>query len=237
MLSLLQRERLLVVALSLFALMISSGAVVSYQAPVPDFETFTTVTAKKKAFFKYLQPFVDQNNERILKDRAALIAIEARQGAGLFDRITLHRLHMVYANSGEEATLLNRIDAIPTALALVQAAKESGWGTSRFARQGYNFFGQQCFSPGCGFTPRDRAPGRLHSVQKFASPQQAVRSYMHNLNTHPRYQGFRELRAELRAQGKPLRGASLATGLDSYSERGVAYVSEIKAMIEASGLE
>jgi Bax protein len=236
-LSLLQRERLLVVPLILLALMIATGAVVSYQAPVPDFEKFSTVSAKKEAFFNYLRPFIDQNNERILKDRADLIAINARAGSGLFDRLTLARLRTVYANSGEAAIPMDRIDAIPTALALIQAAKESGWGTSRFARQGYNFFGQQCFSPGCGFTPKSREPGRVHSVQKFASPLQAVRSYMHNLNTHPRYQNFRNLRAELRAQGKPLQGASLVAGLESYSERGAAYVSEIKAMIEASGLE
>lgn len=239
--SLLQRERLFVIPASLLILMILCGAIVTFHAPVPDFKNFESVSEKKAAFFAYLGPFIDASNERIGNDRAALLEIQGKDSLGVFDLITLRRLRLAYSSSGsnsrESTTLIEHIDIVPSALALIQAAKESGWGTSRFARQGYNFFGQQCFSPGCGFTPRNRAPERFHSVQKFQSPEHAVRAYMHNLNTHPRYQAFRDLRAGLRAQDEPLTGVLLASGLESYSERGPAYVSEIQAMIKASQLE
>ena len=41
----------------------------------------------------------------------------------------------------------------------MQAANESAWGTSRFARIGLNFFGQWCYSKGCGMVPKRRNTG------------------------------------------------------------------------------
>ena len=126
---------------------------------------------------------------------------------------------------------------MPASLALAQAAKESGWGTSRFARAGNNWFGQQCFREGCGHVPVRREADRQHEVARFPSVQAAVDAYMLNLNTHYRYQEFRDLRAQSRGNGNSLKGTELAAGLLAYSERREAYVAEIIDMIEYNELE
>ena len=116
------------------------------------------------------------------------------------------------------------------------AAKESGWGTSRFAREGNNLFGEWCFDSGCGTVPRNRAEGRSHEVKNFSSPKMSVRSYIHNLNTHDSYTDFRDARAGMRAAGRVLSGLTLAEQLSRYSERRLVYVEEIVSLIRTNDL-
>ncbi|KGE03047.1 hypothetical protein HRUBRA_02364 [Pseudohaliea rubra DSM 19751] len=123
------------------------------------------------------------------------------------------------------------MDVIPPGLALAQAAKESGWGRSRFAVEGNNLFGQWCFDPGCGIVPARRPEGSRHEVAAFDSVDEAIRRYMNNLNTHERYAPFRERRAALRARDTVLTGPALVAGLLGYSERGEVYLDELRAMM------
>lgn len=132
--------------------------------------------------------------------------------------------------------LVRRVDVIPTSLVLAQAANESGWGTSRFAREGNNIFGQWCFDEGCGLVPNKRGEDASHEVRAFASVDAAVRAYFRNLNTHPSYEDLRTLRASMRMQGLPLNSMVLARGLTRYSERGMDYVEELQAMIRVNEL-
>ena len=215
--------------------------------PLPDFE-HPEVEVKKQAFFDYLGPAIEDSNGEIRAQRAWLVGLaqsEAIDNFALLQKEQLKTLASSYDLDSQAVdshqtliqALLLRVDVIPKSLALVQAAKESGWGSSRFARNGYNLFGQQCFDEGCGFTPADRTAGRSHEVAEFDSVESAVRAYMHNLNTHYRYQEFRVLRAQLRKQEEALTGVKLAPGLSAYSERGNAYVEEIIALIKHNGLE
>jgi Bax protein len=123
---------------------------------------------------------------------------------------------------------------IPADLALVQAAKESGWGTSRFAREGNSFFGQRCNVKGCGLVPGGREPGETYEVAVFDTVDESVRSYIKNLNTHGAYRSFRRLRFRQRFEGSIPDGHTLAGQLPSYSERGVEYLHEIRAMIRVN---
>jgi len=132
--------------------------------------------------------------------------------------------------------LLKRIDAVPVSLILAQSANESAWGTSRFARQANNFFGIWCFSKGCGITPLQRDEGLVHEVAKFDTVQDGVNYYIRMINTHSAYRTLRQIRATQREKGEVLSGTKLADGLIKYSERGEAYVQEIKAMIRTNKL-
>jgi Bax protein len=116
----------------------------------------------------------------------------------------------------------------------VQAANESAWGRSRFARQGNNYFGQWCYRKGCGIVPARRVPGATHEVRRFASVAESVRAYMNNINRSSAYADFRNIRRSLRVQSKPLDAERLAYGLKSYSERGMAYVHVIRSMIRSN---
>lgn len=140
--------------------------------------------------------------------------------------------------SARQLTLLRkRLDVIPPSLIMAQAANESAWGTSRFATEGNNLFGQWCFTKGCGLVPTARGEDATHEVASFSSPYRSVRAYIQNLNRHPTYQQLRELRHSDRNDNEALSGLELAGGLLGYSERGEDYVKEIRSMIRYNNLE
>ncbi|MEM9620625.1 MAG: glucosaminidase domain-containing protein [Pseudomonadota bacterium] len=162
-----------------------------------------------------------------------------------YDRVQLNniaaRYHIEFDGATSDQSLLDealrRVNTVPASLVLIQAAKESGWGSSKFARQGNNLFGHQCFEAGCGMLPAARESGRRHEVKRFSRPGDAISAYLQNLNTHPRYAQFRQLRAQMASAGEPLSGIKLADGLLAYSERGEAYVREVQSMIRSNALE
>jgi Bax protein len=126
---------------------------------------------------------------------------------------------------------------VPPSLALAQAASESGWGTSRFAREGNNYFGEWCFSEGCGLIPGRRGAEQTHEVEVFPTVEAAVDSYFRNLNRVAVYEPLRETRARARAAGRPITGEALAAGLERYSERGTVYIEEVRSIISYNDLE
>lgn len=208
---------------------------------LPDFSRFEQTSELKTAFFSYLEPIVERQNEALREQRETLKTIvgefEADGGIGFYRRWQLNRLAEAYGvpeglDTGMTiATLLLRVDIVPLELAAVQAAKESAWGRSRFAVAANNLFGHWCFTPGCGVVPRNRGAGQHHELKAYDSVSEAIANYMLNLNTHPKYLKFRQLRAQLREAEKRLSGTALADGLLYYSERREAYIREIKTMI------
>jgi uncharacterized FlgJ-related protein len=133
--------------------------------------------------------------------------------------------------------LLYRLDEIPAGLAIGQAAYESGWGTSRFTIEGNALFGQWTYG-GEGMAPaQQRKELGDHKIATFSWPFDSVRGYFLNLSTHPAYEDFRKIRAEMRKKGKPLDSLVLAEGLISYSERGQEYVDSLKGLIRSNGFD
>ncbi|MDN4501464.1 glucosaminidase domain-containing protein [Alteromonadaceae bacterium BrNp21-10] len=209
---------------------------------VPNFARHASVQKKKKAFFSYLKAEITRQNDAILADRTFLLEIadSVLQQKPLendaekrleeiviyykFDDKPLH----IESNWQE---LLSMVDKIPFELALVQAANESAWGTSRFAREGYNFFGLWCYRKGCGFVPNRRDDDAEHEVARFRNLSHAVRTYLHNLNSYYAYEDLRMIRAQLRQQQQPVMAEALAQGLLSYSTRREEYVDELVSMI------
>jgi Bax protein len=212
---------------------------------VPAFGLDGDVEKRKRDFFAFLRPIVDGENERVMDQRRRLMSLygEHRKGRTLSwsDARWLEWLLEEYEVAGREGEnlweiLLRRVDMIPADLALIQAAKESGWGTSRFAREGNSLFGQRCNVEGCGLVPGGREPGETYEVAVFDTVDESVRSYIRNLNTYSAYRGFRRLRFRQRFEGTIPDGHTLAGQLPSYSERGVEYLHEIRAMIRANRL-
>lgn len=202
------------------------------------------VAEKKRVFLQSLLPLVLAENRRVAAEREFLRQALADWPLPEGDRrVRLERLasrYEVQGDLGEPAVrrrLWRRVDLVPPALALAQAANETGWGTSRFAREANNLFGQWTYQADQGLKPRDRAEGKSHFVRRFPDLQASVRGYLHNLNTHPAYQPLRERRAQLRQRGQPLDALELAAGLEAYSERGMEYVEDIRAMIRHNDLQ
>lgn len=211
----------------------------------PNFAEIEDTNAKKKAFFDYLRPSINLENRRIAKERSFLesLADKGISDADAEDKAYAKRLAKLYSlplpTAGiDEAWLkemLNRVNVLPEALVLTQAANESAWGTSRFATEANNYFGHWCYSKGCGLVPLQRNEGSTHEVAKFSSSQESVHRYFMNLNRNNAYQDLRSIRAELASKGGDLltmeAATTLAEGLLKYSERGADYVTDLQAMI------
>lgn len=209
--------------------------------PLPDFSRYTVVSERKDAFFSYLFPRIALANLRIEAARGYLSQLRRKESLNEQENAWLetHANRLRVDTENRKALferLERRMDVVPPSLMMAQAANESAWGTSRFATQGNNLFGQWCFTQGCGLVPRSRPAGMSHEVEVFDSPYHSLRSYMTNLNRHNAYKGLRERRETLRTQGRSPDGITLAGGLEAYSERGQAYVHEIRAMIRSNGL-
>ena len=215
---------------------------------LPDFRPLET-QVRKAEFFAFLDPIVADISADVSADRLFILKtadrLEAKQSLSWLTRRKLNRIARDYKVETEDADLTTevlpalqrRVDIVPRSLVFVQAAKESGWGTSRFAVQGNNLFGQHCYAAGCGITPTGIKSGAKFDVAKFKTVKASVASYVRNLNTHPRYEEFRLVRQSLRDADATLTGTVLADGLDGYSERGEAYVAEIKVLIRQNALE
>ncbi|AXR06640.1 glucosaminidase domain-containing protein [Salinimonas sediminis] len=209
--------------------------------PVPDFSSYENVSDRKSAFFDYLRPEVAKQNEYLLSLRHYIQTVQRKltsnETLGEEDSERVAWLVKEYGvNDSVDIPekinrLLQKVDILPVELVLVQAANESAWGTSRFAREGYNFFGLWCFRRGCGFVPSRRTDGAAHEVARFDNLSRATYTYMRNLNRHKAYKDLRNIRARLRMNQMPVTGMALAEGLMKYSERGAAYVEELQAMI------
>ncbi|NND68171.1 MAG: flagellar biosynthesis protein FlgJ [Halioglobus sp.] len=210
----------------------------------PVFSEIPAGDARKEAFFAYFAPLIAAHNAAILKQREKVLEWREAGGPGWwqggeFEALTAKYFMQEFDAASEEDwnELLERVDIVPVSLGLAQAAKESGWGTSRFATSANNYFGQWCFEPGCGVVPEKRNAGATHEVANFESPGKSVRSYLQNLNRHRAYARFRDIRAQARTTGGPATGLALAEGLDEYSERGGAYVKELRSMIRYNELD
>jgi Bax protein len=210
---------------------------------LPDFASIDDVAEMKQAFYEFLQPVVAYENERIRAQRRELAELRevlaAGEELGWLQRRRLRALAEEYElewNRKESAAIVDRlwrrVDVIPAELALVQAAKESGWGRSRVAVDYSNLFGHWCYEPGCGVVPERRAANARHELASFDSVEESVRRYMNNLNTHERYRELRRLRAERRRAERQVTGPALAPGLLGYSERGEPYVREVLSMMQ-----
>lgn len=220
---------------TLLSVILCAATSVAMAGTAPDFASMKNVQQKKKAFFDYIYASVEKENKKILAERKQLLN-EKPNSKVVKNLCKKYSKDCDNIDGAKVKTLLKRVDFITPSLALAQAANESAWGTSRFARKANNYYGQWCFSKGCGLVPSRRNEGSSHEVRKFSDAQGSVRSYLMNLNTHRAYEGVRNIRAKARAAGKMPTGMDLAKGLNKYSERGEEYVKEIQSMISYNKL-
>ena len=213
----------------------------------PDFASISNIEAKKQQFFDFLQDYVLYENGNVSDLRLQLrsYADIADSGAPLSGRerdwvVDLAIGYNVDTNTTTDRVLVNelllKVDVIPASIVLAQAANESAWGTSRFALEGNNVFGQWCFVEGCGIVPNRRVEGATHEVKSFDTIEDAIESYFLNINSHRLYIGFRQERARLRQLGQSLDPFLLVQELGRYSQRGENYIDEVQTMIQQNDL-
>ena len=192
---------------------------------------------RKSLFIKIILPLVLEENNRIIIDRKKLFSILNKNKNSKDEIKWLNQKFKQYGVVNKDlATLKVRMDIIPVSLAIAQAAKETGWGTSRFAIEGNALFGQWTWS-GEGIKPAGADTDATYKVMKFNVLKASVRAYQRNLNTHSSYKKFRFVRAQLRDDNKKLDSLKLAEFLDNYAQTGIEYTKVLKQIIQQNQLK
>ncbi len=195
-------------------------------------------TKKRKEFFiQIILPLILKENNNIKIDRKRLFNIINKSKNTKLEKKWLNKKYKQYGIPNKDLSVLKiRMDEVPVSLAIAQAAKETGWGTSRFALEGNALFGQWTWS-GEGLKPKDSEKNEGHKVMKFNVLQASVRAYQRNLNTHSSYSDFRNIRAKLRDMDRPLDSLILAEGLNKYAETGEQYIDVLRKIIKQNNLK
>ncbi len=201
----------------------------------------------KLVFLQKVAPIVHKVNTDVMSERERLQSIikvlEQDASINEGDSQWLQGRLKKYRVDGKSITaelliseLLPKVDIIPVELALAQAANESAWGKSRFAREAQNLFGVWTYDESQGIVPKKRAKGAKHLVRKYESMEDSIRHYITLLNSHPAYQPLRVIRLEQREAGEDPDGFAMAEGLIKYSAKGEQYVAIIRSMISKNNL-
>ena len=201
-----------------------------------DLDALQSTKLKKETFIKIVLPLIVAENERILEDRNKLILLTKKKFTTDLEKQWLRQKLLEYkVKKGDLKELRVRMDIIPTSIALAQAAKESGWGTSRFALEGNAIFGQWTWS-GQGIAPLDRESNKNHKILKFPILRASVKAYQNNLNTHKSYSKFRQKRSSLRDKNKKIKGLELTETLNNYAQTGSEYTKILNQIIKQNRL-
>ena len=201
-----------------------------------DLDNLQSVQLKKETFIKIVLPLIVAENEKILDDREKLkLLVEKKFTSDLEKQWLRQKLLEYKVKKGNLDELMHRMDVIPVSIALAQAAKESGWGTSRFALEGNAIFGQWTWD-GQGIAPLKRDGGKNHKILKFPILRASVKAYKNNLNTHKSYSKFREKRKSLRSKNKKITGLALTDTLKNYAQTGSEYTKILNQIITQNRL-
>ena len=216
--------------LALFTIssLVSSASLSSFK---PSFDSIESTVVRKEVFFNYLLPVIHKKNAEIVALRNAISNNELNDNQ-LND---LAKKYRVETPSKEE--LLKVIDILPPSLVLAQAANESDWGRSRFAKDFNNYFGIWCFTKGCGVIPKDRDEDATHEVASFNSLEDCIDYYVLNINRSYAYEDLRLMRKNQRESLQPITGTLLAQGLGNYAFPGDEYIESIQTLINFNQLE
>ena len=201
-----------------------------------DLDNLQSVKLKKETFIQIVLPLIVAENEKIVDDREKLKTLIDKKFTTDTEKQWLRQKLLEYkVKKSDLEELLFRMDMIPVSIALAQAAKESGWGTSRFALEGNAIFGQWTWD-GQGIAPLKRDGDKNHKILKFPILRASVKAYKNNLNTHKSYFKFREKRKELRDKNKRITGLALTNTLKNYAQTGSEYTKILNQIITQNRL-
>ena len=220
----------------------SQTATGEFKSDLPDFGKTINIQEKKRQFFNFMRPFITAESNIVISEREFVkemqVKFNSEEKLSAYETKKLEEMAVRYRIKQQDISkskaykdLLLHVDIIPTELALTQAALESAWGTSYFARKVNNIYGQWCFTPGCGIVPKRRPADESHELAIFEDVSHSVKFYMQYLNSHPLFSKLRKARLKNRKNNIEPNAYDMAGGLSAYSARGKDYISELRSMI------
>jgi Bax protein len=228
-------KKIFVVVL-LLSTLIYAGGFPSWYYKIKD------VSTQKEKFVEIMLPLIKKANQKTLRERAFVKRFFAKlekNGFGSIDQKEMKRLALLskkynIKNLFDKYEYLLKIDKVPESLALTQAALESAWGKSRFAKYANNIFGQWTYGKK-GLVPENREEGKTHKIKIFNSLQDSVDAYVANLNRNRAYKDFRILRYQARILNETYSGVDAAKTMVRYSELRDKYVRMVTKFIKHNG--
>lgn len=188
------------------------------------------VPKAKQLFISVILPSVLIAKHRLETERKKVHQIKEKKHWNKEDSAYYHDLKLQYKASDIE-NLLKRMSTVPNSIVLAQAAVESGWGQSRFFKEGNNVFGMWSYNQD---EPRLRAAlsrenGPIH-VRVYEDISFSISDYFKTLGTARAYRG---LRTALQESNDPF---ELLPHLKYYSERRNEYTLQLKKLIDQNNL-
>jgi Bax protein len=201
-------------------------------------------TKQKIKFIETLLPLISYQNQKIIVERARLFEIydylDLQKTLPKDDIVLLENMAKKYLINSKNKhkidlvkELLQSVDIIPNSIVLAQAANESGWGSSRFAKEHNALFGQYTYDEKNGVVPLNRDEGEHYLIRYFSSIDKSIESYFKNINTHYAYEKFRQIRSEMNKNNLGLNVKLLTQHLDAYA-KDEFYVETINSIIETN---
>ncbi len=201
-----------------------------------EMKSIENVKKRKNLFIQIVLPLIIEENTKIKLDRKKLFVILNKNSNSNSEIEWLKKKFKQYGVAKNDlSTLKIRMDEIPVSLAIAQAAKETGWGTSRFAQKGNALFGQWTWT-GNGIKPAGADHDSTHKVASFKVLKASVKAYQRNINTHSSYKKFRKERAIQRDNYGKLNSLELVKYLDKYAETGIEYTKILSKIIKQNSL-
>ena len=127
--------------------------------------------------------------------------------------------------------LIPRVDGVTPTLLLTMAAQDSGFGTSRYAREYNAVFNQRDWNDKGAVPDEAQKEGPQYRIKIFDSLYDAVISQIHYLNTNGYFENYRIARAKYRRSNNPMRGYSIAHLLINFPYKPFKYPDIIKHLI------
>ena len=189
---------------------------------------------RKKAFVDMLLPAINEVHEEIKENKAIVEKLAVKEELTPEEREFCEELFKTYkVEYGNWKELQGKMVIYPASLILTQGALESGWGTSRFFREGNNIFGMWSTNPN---EPRIAANGVRENgfvphLRKYDTIEESVKDIVMTISVSDAYKTVRKLLNEDKSPSK------VASGLIKYSEEGTKYVEKVQKTLEYNEFE
>ena len=205
---------------------------------------FDYLDSNKKEFVKTVLPIIINENQNILMIRGFVSELKGKlETFRTLNNNEIRKLNEIAKNYNIKhhnkhkldlvEEILSNIDVIPNSIALAQAAIESGWGKSRFAKEYNALFGEYTYDNSQGVIPLERESGETHLIKAFSSYSNSVKSYFSNINSHYAYQDFRDIRNIMRKRNNFSNINLLVNKLSTYAAD-KNYIKTVRQVIKTN---
>ena len=146
--------------------------------------------SKKQIFIDTLIPTIEKIRDKVEADKQYVISLIEKEVLTEEEKLYLNEMFTKYkVKSKSKKELVHKMVIPPTSFILGQASLESGWGSSKLAKEGNNLFAIRS-------TLKDKEKtvylGPNQFYKKYESMEESVEDYIMTLSRHSSYSNLRK---------------------------------------------